>query len=79
MPYLIYKINGEEYTYLEEFDNYREARDRVRALRAEGAGEASDSGSGGGTVRLIFAEDRDEAVSLLSEKRSAPILKEWEK
>ena len=76
MPYLIYKIKGDEYTYLETFEAYAEARDRVRSLRAEQAKADPDTDA---IVRLVFAADRDEAVALLSEKRTAPILKEWEK
>ena len=76
MPYLVYKIRGDEYTHLDTFDAYIKARDCVRKLRAEAAG-----GDGGddATIRLVFAADHDEAVALLREKRAAPILKEWEK
>lgn len=71
MPYLVYKIRGDEYTHLETFDAYIEARNRVRKLRAENDDDA--------VMRLIFAADHEEAVALLREKRAAPILKEWEK
>ena len=77
MPYFIYKIFGEgdEKTldYVEEHDAFIEAKNRVRAMRAElppGAGY---------TVRITFAADRGEAEMQLKEKREAPILKEWEK
>lgn len=74
MPYLIYKIESDTYTHQETFDTYREARDRVRELRAKQADDADDA-----IIRLIFAANPEEAVALLSEKRTAPILKEWEK
>lgn len=94
MPYLIYKIEGDNYTYLETFDDYRAARDRVREIRAQQAAAptagsqseaqaetqgADEAAAPTTAVRLIFAADQDEAVTLLSEKREAPILKEWEK
>ena len=79
MPYLIYKIEGEQRTYLTEFDTYRAARDHVRGLRASNAGDKRPDEQGGVVFRLVFAADREEAIALLGEKRIAPVLKEWEK
>ena len=64
MPYFVYRIHGERtLERIASFDAYRDARARVRALRAEG------SAGGPGTVRMIFAADPSQAERLLQEKR----------
>lgn len=59
--------------YVEDHDVFVDAKNRVRALRAE---MLADSGY---TARIIFAADRGEAEMHLKERREAPVLKEWEK
>ena len=64
MPYFVYRIHGERtLERIASFDGYRDARARVRALRAEG------SAGGPSTVRMIFAGDPSQAERLLQEKR----------
>lgn len=79
MAYFIYTLklddqkNVVEFHYVEHLHSFKEAKTKVRALRAEMVG-AEDT-----IVKIVFAEDRREAEARLSERREAPILKEWEK
>ena len=77
MPYFIFRIfkrdNEKMLEYITEYGKFTDAKTAARKLRAE-AGAAADH-----TVKIMFASAREEAETLLHEKRSAPILKEWEK
>ncbi len=79
MPYFIYRIaNGEQksarkVTYLNEFENFRDAKKDVKQMRVDQA--ADDSG----TYKVIFAKNQAEAEKLLLEYREEPVTKEWEK
>jgi len=79
MPYYVYRINEgplEGMKLLEkvdEFDSFKEAKNRARALRAEQPeGEAAQ-------YKVMFAATELEAEEKLSEQREQPILAEWEK
>lgn len=74
MPYFVYQINTDrELTYVDEFDDFKLAKDFCREKRAEGAIPENEN------IRLIYASSKKEAKSLLREKRrpSTPI-EEWE-
>lgn len=74
MPYFVYQIDAEKaMTYIDEFDDFKSAKDLCRSKREQGA-VPQDS-----NIRLIFAKNKKEAKSLLKEKRkpSTPI-EEWE-
>jgi hypothetical protein len=78
MPYFVYKItdsnsNEQNLNLLKSFDAYREARLLARSMRAElDAGDAV-------MIKIIFADNEQEAEERLTETREAPILREWEK
>jgi hypothetical protein len=78
MPYYIYRIisgdtaNTRTLELAGEHQNYREAKNEVRALRMS---QAKDSGL---LYRIIFADNQPEAEQRLLEHRDKPILKEWE-
>ena len=64
MPYLIFKLHPRgRFEYLQSFDSYRAAKQKVHALRK--AIGASDEY----TVRMIHANDEPEGERLLAEKR----------
>ncbi len=79
MPYYIYKITPgptdllKTLEKLEQYDSYKEARNRAREMRA--AAQPTDNH----TIKVIFAGSELEAEEQLMEKREAPILREWEK
>lgn len=79
MPYFIYKINAgptaliKHLDKLEDHEEYKAAKDRVRELRAE---QTADDKA---TYKVIFAANALEAEEQLMEYREAPILREWEK
>ncbi len=79
MPYYVYRINEgplEGMKLLEkvdEFESFKEAKNRARALRAKQAeGEQAQ-------YKVMFAATELEAEEKLSEQREQPILAEWEK
>ena len=76
MPYFIYKINKQEgKDKIEKLDSYisfKEARDKVRKIRANLTNDTV-------IAKIIFADSQQEAEAKLGEKRTPPILKEWEK
>ena len=82
MPYFLYKIHRRgglsALEYVARFDAFREAKLQARRLRAQLAADETES-DGDCLVKMVFAADETEAADLLSEKREAPILKEWEK
>ncbi len=74
MPYFVYQIDADRtLTYVDEFDNFKSAKELCRSQREEGAIPEN------GNIRLIFAKNKKEAKSLLKEKRkpSTPV-EEWE-
>lgn len=78
MPYFVFQVEGadpasRDISFLQVFENYRDARKRAREERAR----RSDAGPE--AVRVVFAESRDLAEGLLRQRREAPILQEWEK
>lgn len=80
MPYFLYKIHRRgglsALEYIARFDAFKEAKSQARRLRAQ---LAADEAGGDCVVRMVFAADEAEAADLLSEKREAPVLREWEK
>ena len=76
MPYFIYKIDKQgtenKIEKLDCFASFKEAKTKVREIRAGLTGKAV-------IAKIIFADDQLEAEAKLSEKRTPPILKEWEK
>ena len=83
MPYFLYKIHQRgglsALEYIACFDAFKEAKLQARRLRAQLADEAEGEGKGDCVVKMVFAADEVEAADLLSEKREAPVLREWEK
>jgi len=68
MPYYVYRISeGNKLQRLDQYAKYREARDRVREIRA---GQEKDDGA---FVRLIHASSEIEAERLLLTPREAPV------
>ena len=66
MPYFVYKVMpNRKIEYIEDHGQYREARDRVRALRNELPEDADY------TVRLVHAKHQTEAERLLTTEREA--------
>ena len=76
MPYFIYKIDKQgienKIEKLDCFDSFKEAKTKVREIRTGLTGNTA-------IAKIIFADDQQEAEAKLSEKRTPPILKEWEK
>ena len=79
MPYYVFEMPSEASdgnntpTFLQAFEVFKEAKNFARSKRAEL--NASDPDQ----VKVMFADSEDEAKARLSEKREAPILREWEK
>ena len=79
MPYYIYKITPgptdllKTMEKLDQYDNYKEARNRARSMRAE-MSEGDNY-----IIKVMFAASELEAEEQLMEKREQPILREWEK
>ena len=66
MAYYIYKIfPSRRLEYIDEFENYREAKMLARSMRKELPPDIDC------TVRMIFAPSRENAESLLKEVREA--------
>ena len=74
MPYFIYKIDkrANNIERLDSFTSFKEAKTKVREIRASLEDDTI-------TAKIIFADNPEEAESRLKEKRTPPILKEWEK
>jgi hypothetical protein len=79
MPYYVYKIKPgitdliKELERIEEFENFKDAKDFVKDKRA---------GENGGTpviYKIIFAENPLEAEERLLEVREPDVVREWEK
>ena len=79
MPYYLYIVtsndssNRKSATLVSEFDNFREAKNEVKRLRAE---QPLDTNQ---IYKINFAENEAEAEKTLTEYREEPVAKEWEK
>lgn len=78
MPYFIFKFKKEDdeiisLENIESQDNFKEAKTKVRILRAA-LPEGSDI-----VIKMVFADEWEQAESRLRQKRTPPILREWEK
>ncbi len=68
MPYFLYRISQNKNLHcLDKYAKYREARDRARVVRSEQAKDDTDA------IRVIFANNENEAEILLLTRREAPI------
>lgn len=66
MAYYVYKIHpSRRLEYVDEFENYRDAKTLARNMRKE-IGPESDF-----TVRMVFAPSQEHAERLLKEVREA--------
>ena len=79
MPYYLFRISEpdrlkivKQLDLVETFENFREAKNAARQLRAEAAGDDS-------TYKVMFAENRLSAEEQLLEKREQPVLMEHER
>ena len=79
MPYFVFHIEKDsrghvdQLTLLDQFENYKEAKNLARSKRAEMQVDEP------GKVKIMFADTQEFAEKKLSENREAPILREWEK
>ncbi len=79
MPYFVFHIEKDsrdhvqELTLLEQFENYKDAKNLARSKRAEMQVDEP------GKIKIMFADTQEYAEKKLSESREAPILREWEK
>ena len=79
MPYYIYRITPgptdltKSLDKLDQYDTFKEAKQRARAMRAE----SGDTDSF--TIKVMFADNELDAEEKLMQKREQPILREWEK
>ena len=80
MPYYIYKVQDTVGTGLvktlslvDSFGNFKEAKQAVRTLRAQG--DEGDSEY----LKIVFADSELHAEELLQEKRAKPVMMEHEK
>ncbi|WP_198265401.1 hypothetical protein [sulfur-oxidizing endosymbiont of Gigantopelta aegis] len=77
--YYVYKISPtvanlvKPMDLLDEFENYKEARNFARESRQDPANDPVD------IIKVIFADNPLDAEEKLSEFREKPIMKEWEK
>jgi hypothetical protein len=73
MPYFVYKIFPEDQLELvDTYEVFKEAKNVCREMRKSMAGDE------GYQVRMIFAKDTREARRLLTTKRKASPVEEWE-
>lgn len=71
MPYFVYRIgDSRSLDHLATFASYKEAREKVRAMRAESGGDSVNS------IRMIFARNETEAETLLSTPREPRVIGE---
>jgi hypothetical protein len=71
MPYFVYRIEDPKHLeHLATFPVYREARQKVRDLRAEGGPDSVNS------IRMIFAKSQVEAEKLLTAPREERVIGE---
>ena len=77
MAYFVYQISehvGQK--RLECIGQHEKFRDAKISARQKRGKLPTDSGF---TIKMVFADNQEQAEALLSRKREAPILKEWEK
>ena len=79
MPYYLFRISEpdrlkivKQLDLVETFENFREAKNAARQLRAEASGDDA-------TYKVMFAENRLAAEEQLLEKREQPVLMEHER
>lgn len=74
MPYFVFRITADnQFTLVNAYDKFQEARQVCRNMRAEAAPGSAER------VRMGFAKTENEAKRLLMERRSpASPLEEWE-
>lgn len=66
MPYYVFSVKPfAQYTKLAEFDAFRDASARAKALRGQVAA------GGGEQIKVMFADTEDHAVDLLCQPREA--------
>ena len=71
MPYFVYRIEDpREPQHLDTYTAYKEARQKVRDLRAEAGPDSVNS------IRMIFAKNETEAVKLLTTPRDERVVGE---
>lgn len=71
MPYFVYKITPPlNLTHIETRDKYKDARTLVRGLRNDTSGEQDTH------YRMVFANNRAEAETLLSRPRDERVIGE---
>ena len=71
MPYFVYRIlEARKLDHIATFPSYREAREKVRTMRADEGAESVNS------IRMIFARNESEAEKLLSTPREARVIGE---
>ena len=79
MPYFVFHIEKnsrdrvQELTLLDQFENYKQAKNLARSKRAEMQVDQP------GDIKIMFADNQEYAEKKLFETREAPILREWEK
>ena len=79
MPYFVYRISQDAATsakHLElqhTIDVYKEAKTLARSMRSQL--DSADQTM----IKIIFADNQQEAEQRLTELREKPILREWEK
>ena len=77
MAYFIYRISEhagqKRLQCLGQHGSFRDAKHRARQQRAQ---LPADSGF---TIKMVFADDQEQAEALRKKKTVAPIRKDWEK
>ena len=74
MPYFVYRIHpGRKLELMEQFDNFKDAKNMARSARAGQAGDDETA------IKVMFARDTAEAETLLTQHREPPIVMEHEK
>jgi len=74
LPYFVFEINAfQQLKLLETYEQYREAKIKVRELRESQAKRQGSDGTGNVvfSYRMMFAADELQAERLLKEKRQA--------
>lgn len=71
MPYFVYKISEpKKLELIQEFDNYKQAREVARGKRADLGGDSEVQ------IRMIFARNNTEAEKLLTAPREERFIDE---
>lgn len=72
MPYFVFRKLDDKLEFQRSHDNYRDAKQEVKELRAANPDEDLNN------FRLVFADDEKQARILLTTKRAASPVEEWE-